>query len=251
MFQRLDPFVEAEVRPIIVLDNVPWAFAKPSVDPTASYGNDMGPQNLTQYTIFLHTLLRGIVQRYGSDLARNFWFRVGTEPDTQPGHWNDTVSAYVSLYTAAATAVRAEVPGALVGPANFAADGPSRAESWETVVEPIVQGIVATGAPIDFLAMSCYGRAMMCHKSNTLVVQERSEQLHRQSPSPSPIDRDCEYSPQFAATCGDRLRGLLQLMPTQTGGHVRQADLPLQVMEYGLQENEKGIVNSQPGARVC
>ena len=151
LFSRLDPFVRNGIRPIIVLDNVPWAFAASNASRSVGYGNNMGPQNVTEYAEFVQTLLQGMVSRYGMPMAQTFWFRVGTEPDTQPNHWNDTNAKFVEMYVAVASVVSAVIPGAMVGPANFAADGPIRAESWRRVVVPIVEGIVARGARIDYL----------------------------------------------------------------------------------------------------
>ena len=49
LFERLDPFVNNSIHPVIVLDNVPWAFAPPGVNTSAAtYGQNMGPQNVTE-----------------------------------------------------------------------------------------------------------------------------------------------------------------------------------------------------------
>ena len=230
VFRRLDPFVNNSIAPIIVLDNVPFAFAAPgaAMRPTGFYGNNKAPQNTTEYGDFIRALLAGIVQRYG-DAANSFWFRVGTEPDTQPGHWNDTNARFVAMYAAVAEAVAEVVPGAKIGPGNFAADGPSRAESWSRVVVPIVQGIVASEARISYLAMSSYGRAVFCREWSTRRLGLG-------------VDRNCEYSQQFSAETAQRLASLRALLPAGTQG------LPLQVMEYGDQQNRLGNVDSQPGA---
>jgi hypothetical protein len=129
VFSRLDPFVNNSIAPIIVLDNVPWAFAPPATanaapnsesetkaykDRTTTYGNTMGPENVTEYGGFVSTLLKGIVGNYGIEVASKFWFRVSTEPNTQPGHWNDTTAKWVDMYVAVAEAVRKEIPGAKV-----------------------------------------------------------------------------------------------------------------------------------------
>ena len=55
--------------------------------------------------------------------------RVGTEPDTQPAHWNDTNAKYAAMYVAVAHALEETLPRAKLGPGNFASDGPTRAES--------------------------------------------------------------------------------------------------------------------------
>ena len=56
------------------------------------------------------------------------------------------------------------------------------------------------------------------------------------------VDRNCEYSEQYYASTASRLASLLPLLPPERRG------LPLQVMEYGLQENSLGVVDCDPGA---
>ena len=233
VFSRLDPFVRNGIQPIIVLDNVPWAFAASNESRSIGYGSNMGPQNVTEYKGFVQTLLHGMVTRYGLHVAQTFWFRVGTEPDTQPKHWNDTNAKFVEMYVAVATVVAAVIPGAMVGPANFAADGPTRAESWRSVVVPIVKGIVASGARIDYLAMSSYGRATMCHEwKGRKGGEERGERevsIHLGGgpglnlPPPQPrVDPKCAYSMAEMAETAERLTSLLPLLPAAARG------LPLQ-----------------------
>ena len=113
VYSRLDSFVRNMVQPIVVLDNVPWAFAAPGAwkaQQPVGYGNNMAPENVTEYKGFVRTLLQGLVRRYGLSAVRSFAFRVGTEPDTQPAHWNDTNANFVSMYAAVAEAVDDVVP---------------------------------------------------------------------------------------------------------------------------------------------
>ena len=242
VFSRLDPFVRNGVKPIVVLDNVPWAFAASNMSRSVGYGNNMGPQNVSEYKKFVKTLLEGMVARYGLHVAQTFWFRVGTEPDTQPAHWNDTNARFVEMYIAVATVVAAVLPEAMVGPANFAADGPTRAESWGGVVVPIVKGIVASGTRIDYLAMSSYGRATMCHEWKGQV--ERTEQGGPKTSIPiggpgtelpqprPPVDPDCEYSVQSSAEAAERLASLLPLLPAAERGLPLQACMLLLYCMY-------------------
>lgn len=84
LWSRLDPWVNASglVHPILVLDNVPWAFCDPttctsagSLSPGATYGMDYGPHNVTEYKLWIESLLRGMKARYGEQRASEFWFR--------------------------------------------------------------------------------------------------------------------------------------------------------------------------------
>jgi hypothetical protein len=204
----------------------------------------MGPTNVTEYGEFIRTLVRGIVARYGiATVESTFAFRVGTEPNTQPGHWNDTAAKYIDMYIAVAAVIVAEVPGSRVGPANFAADGPTRQPDWDNVIMPIARGIAGANARVDFLAMSCYGRASMCRKPKPPGADsEMARTVSAETPAPTRwVDHTCEYAPAFASECAMRLRSV-QAVDAGWG------KLPLRTMEYGDQQNSLGIVDSEPGA---
>ena len=97
----------------------------------------------------MRELLAGIRARYTDDVASTFWFRVGTEPDTQPGHWNDTNSKYIDMYVAVAAALEATLPQAKLGPGHYASDGPTRADSWNKQ-SSMARGIVLPVPSIFF-----------------------------------------------------------------------------------------------------
>ena len=180
-----------------------------------SYGMNYGPDNVPEYGRWIETLLRAMVSRYGHGRASDFWFRVGTEPNTRPGHWADTNAKYVSEYIAVAGAVEKVLPRAKVGLANMGADG----GNWDEVVMPMARAIATSGVRVDFIAMSCYGRG-----------------THGR------------YDIGTAELCGMRLNSLRRL------GGKRWATLPAQSMEYGLQDNALSVVDSDPGvfgASLC
>lgn len=217
LWSRLDPWVNNSglAHPILVLDNVPFAFCNParcsasgSKTPGARYGMDYGPDNVTEYAEWIETLLSAMIARYGESRASDFWFRVGTEPNTRPGHWNDTNQKYVDEYVAVARAVDTVLPKAWVGLANMGADG----SHWDDDVTPMAKGIVSRGARVDFIAMSCYGRGT-----------------------------GGRYTIGTAARCSERLKSMRAL------GGAAWATLPAQAMEYGLQANALNLVDDDPG----
>ena len=227
LWARLDPWVNASganiKHPILVLDNVPYAFCDPakcnangSFTPGALYGMDFGPHNVTEYGEWIETLLRAMSARYGESRASEFWFRVATEPNTRPGHWNDTSAKYVAEYAAVAAAVERALPRAKVGLANMGADG----SHWIDDVTPMGQGVAESGARVDFIAMSCYGRGT--HGT----YRKRGE---------------TRYDVGTAAFCASRLASMRAL-----GGDA-WASVPAQTMEYGLQQNSLDIVDDDPG----
>ena len=225
-WSRLDPWVNSSgiAHPILVLDNVPYAFCDPakcnangSLTPGSRYGMDFGPRNVTEYGDWIATLLHGMIARYGETRASSFWFRVATEPNTRPGHWNDTNQKYADEYAAVAAAVVRVLPNAKVGLANMGADGSS---SWDDDVVPMAHAIAASGARVDFIAMSCYGRA-----------SSGAYQQHNYT----------RYNIATAALCASRLQGMRSI-----GGDA-WAHLPTQAMEYGLQQNLLDLVDDDPG----
>jgi hypothetical protein len=253
VWARLDPFVNNSIAPVIVLDNVPYCFCQEphcnvSVQShSTGYGNSMGPSNVTEYGSFIRTLLRGLVKRYGVQKTNSFWFRVGTEPNTQPAHWNDTNAKFIDMYVEVAKAVTAEVPSATLGPSNFASDGMGRTDHrWSSVVVPIMKGIITAGARVDFLAMSCYGRAILCHEPKTTASTGGDfGATTAKTPTDGAVDKNdtaCEYSAQFASHCAERLSSLRGLLP------VTARAIPIQSMEYGTQENSLKIRDYEPGA---
>ena len=171
---------------------------------------DHGPFHVQEFAQWIATLIRAMVTRFGEERASSFWFRVATEPNTRPGHWNDSNTKYVDEYAAVSRTVKSILPRALVGLANMGADG----SSWETRVMPMAQGIVNSSAPVDFIAMSCYGRG-----------------THHMKPP---------YGIASAVLCAERLERMRKL------GGARWAKLPAQSMEYGLQQNALGIVDESP-----
>merc|ERR1712166_186648 len=256
VFERLDPFVSNHIHPVIVLDNVPWAFVKGRTG-SAKYGQNMGPDSVTEYYSFITELLHGLVERYTLPKVETFWFRVGTEPNTQPNHWNDTVTKFVDMYIAVAKAIAEIAPGAKLGPANFAADGDARQQNWDDIVVPMVSRIVAAKAKVDYIAMSSYGRASRCSPMDPISSAEDTEveEWDRRAAAEGVArietggrhlageqdSKFCEYSWQFSDLTASRLLSLQAMLPNAS-------NIPMQVMEYGDQANKRRIIDSQPGS---
>lgn len=143
------------ITPVIVLDNVPWALAG-GTDGASTYGCNMPPRDFDEYTAFIAGVVGWIADRFGADAASSWLWRVGTEPNTQPGHWNSTADAFVKTYIAAAAGVHSVLPSARVGLPNFeslSGDGATTVP----FVEDILRGLNASQAPVAFVASSFYG----------------------------------------------------------------------------------------------
>lgn len=141
------------------------------------------------------------------------------------------------MYVAVSDAVTAIVPNAKLGPANFAADGPDRTTSWTNVIVPIVKGITAARARVDFMAMSSYGRAIGCAEPG--FGPNRDHVAATVALGSTDV---CEYSWESAGLTAARLASVHAMLPDEGAG------IPMEVMEYGDQQNKRGNVDSEPGA---
>ena len=223
LFDRLDALVlGARSALVVVLDNVPYALARGG-GAVSRYGQVLGPADDAEYGAFVSTLVAAVVARFGAAEVGRWQWRIGTEPNTRPGHWNDSVPAYLAMYAAAASAVRSVLPAAQIGPGNWCpfAPGVGCEGTAETIVFPIVDGLVAQGSPVDFLSSSHYGAY--------------------KRPAPGG-DADAGYDPVWAA------RNALDLVGLQRR-HAVLARVPLSFMEFGcLANGPEGGINNEPGA---
>ena len=87
LFDRLDGLVNNSIAPLVVLDNVDYAFVA-NKSSQGVYGQNMAPDNSSFYANgFLRPMMRQLAARYG-DRVKTWSFRVGTEPNTYPGPSN-------------------------------------------------------------------------------------------------------------------------------------------------------------------
>ena len=215
LFARLDNIVANGIHPLVVLDNVPYAFVR---QPTrGTFGQTRGPDNVTEYASFISLLVEQLVGRYGQQVG-GWCFRVGTEPNNPTGHWNDTVEKYVEMYAAIARAVAGALHQApCIGPGNFnpftkRLRNPDKLNA--TVA--IAAGLAAAGSPISFFAESFYGMA-------------------RGSPSLT-----SGYDPLLATEAVEDLLALRTI--------AGKRNATLQLMEFGTLQNAHGRSSPEPGA---
>ena len=168
-----------------------------------------------------------LVARYGLlTVLKNFTFRVGTEPNTSPGHWDDGVEKYVDMYVAVEAAIQSVLEGrGRVGPGNFCpfyepGRGCNRTNGGlGTTVVPIVQGIVAR-SNLSFISGSFYGGASGCGKPG----------------------KTCGYDPSLADLASQGLRYIRKVAGP------RFSEVPLTFMEFGTLGNAHGRISPEPGA---
>jgi hypothetical protein len=210
---RIDPVLANGMRPLIVLDNVPYAFV--SHPRIGVYGQIMGPDDPREYGRFIEALCRQLVMLYGFEEANQWQFRVLTEPN-EPGHWGDTDAKYVAMYDYVVAAVKTVLPGATIGPGNFATESTTVRDKAKTLLTEIVHDFnPATqgyGASVDYLSVSAYGT----YSKGT-------------------------YEPATWANDLEFLESLRSISPSLAG-------IPLQVLEFGMYENERDQLTDEPGA---
>lgn len=146
--------------PWIVLDNVP---AKMSENPTKNrYGNTEPPADYDLWSSYVRQFVQSLVDEFGRDEVAKWRFRVGTEPDLNPGHWTGTKQQYLKHYDYTVAAVQSVLPDADVGPGNVVAPMKGRKrKSWApAIINHCASGTNhvsgQTGTPLGFFGSSYY-----------------------------------------------------------------------------------------------
>jgi xylan 1,4-beta-xylosidase len=146
--------------PWIVLDNVPAAM---SDDPVKNkYGNTLPPVDFKVWSSYVRQLVQTLVEEFGRAEVRQWRFRVGTEPDLKPGHWNGTKEEYFEHYDHTVKAVLDVLPDAEIAPGNII--DPIKKRKWKSwgldIIDHCATGTnYATGGigtPMKFFASSYY-----------------------------------------------------------------------------------------------
>lgn len=143
----LDALAPTGLRPVLELSFVPRALARdPSREVTAA-GVSSPPKDWDRWAALVGDLIRHLRARVGDAELRRWAVEVWNEPDLEC-FWTGTREEYLRMYDVTARAVRAACPGLPVG-------GPATAATrW---IEPFLDHVDASGAPLDFLSTHVYG----------------------------------------------------------------------------------------------
>ncbi|NUP99993.1 MAG: hypothetical protein HUU35_09075 [Armatimonadetes bacterium] len=117
LIAQLKTLLEAGFTPWIVLDNVPYAMSDPPQENT--YGNTAPPADEQVWHRYVTAAVNALVEAFGRETVAGWWFRVGTEPDLQPGHWAGTKEQWLRHYDFTVDAVTRVLPEARIGPGNI------------------------------------------------------------------------------------------------------------------------------------
>ena len=146
----LQGILDAGYKPRIVLDNVPLALSGDVA--MNKYGNTSPPQNYALWETFVEKGLRSMVDTFGLKAVASWRFRVGTEPDLDPGHWSGTPAEYKHHYIRTVAAVQRVIPEPDIGPGNIL---DTKHGKWGV---ELVDYIAQNKLPMTFFSSSWYGR---------------------------------------------------------------------------------------------
>ena len=109
--------LEAGFSPWLVLDKVPVAMS-PGRE-MRQYGNAYPPDDYDLYHDYVGQLVSALVEAFGYPAVSQWRFRVATEPDLKPGHWDASREEFFKLYDYVVDAVTRVIPDADIGPGNI------------------------------------------------------------------------------------------------------------------------------------
>ena len=162
-----DAYKAAGVRPMVELGFMPEALASGAPPYQVHYPGrttagsvQSPPKDYRKWEELVRRLTAHLVERYGRDEVRRWYFEVWNEPDID--YWHGTPEEYWKLYDYAVAGVRAALPGAKVG--GPASTGPGNAHAYgflDGFLGHVEAGrSAATGGvvPLDFISFHAKGQ---------------------------------------------------------------------------------------------
>ena len=111
------------------------------------------PKDYVKWQELARVVTAHLVQRYGAETVRGWYFEVWNEPDID--YWHGTPEQYWELYDRAVAGVRAALPGAKVG--GPATTGPGEAKAYK-FLDDFLTHVTAAKVPLDFISFHAKGR---------------------------------------------------------------------------------------------
>ncbi len=195
-------FMSTGFKPRIVLSKVPWEMV---ADKTVNtYGNTSPPDDYNHWRQYVNAFLTTLVSEFGMDEVKTWRFRVSTEPNYTPNHWNGTKEDYFKHYDITVDEVLKVIPDAIIGPGNMLTE--SVATYTTELIDHCATGTnYATGAmgtKMDFFSISYYEK----------------------------IDKNTVALPQIIEPYRNKLNSYSQF-----------SDIPLDIQEFGMLRDENGV----------
>jgi len=111
------------------------------------------PKDYAKWQELVRVVTAHLVQRYGAQTVKGWYFEVWNEPDID--YWHGTPEQYWKLYDTAVAGVRAALPGAKVG--GPAGTGPGGAKAYK-FLDDFLTHVTAAKVPLDFISFHAKGR---------------------------------------------------------------------------------------------
>ncbi len=111
------------------------------------------PKDYAKWQELARVVTAHLVQRYGAETVRGWYFEVWNEPDID--YWHGTPEQYWKLYDTAVAGVRAALPGAKVG--GPASTGPGGPKAYK-FLDDFLGHVTAAKVPLDFISFHAKGR---------------------------------------------------------------------------------------------
>ncbi|UMB54115.1 hypothetical protein MKD41_01235 [Lutibacter sp. A64] len=194
-------FMQTGFKPRIVLDNVPWEMN--AVQEINKYGNTNPPDDYDIWRQYVNAYVQVLVDEFGMNEVKTWRFRIATEPNYAPEHWNGTKEDFFKHYDITVDEVLKVIPEAIVGPGNLLSEGV--ATFTTELIDHCATGTnYATGeigTKMDFFCISYYEKI----DQNTIKLPETIEPYR-----------------------------------TKLNSYSQFSDIPLDIQEFGVLRDENG-----------
>jgi xylan 1,4-beta-xylosidase len=155
-----DSLLRIGVKPIVEISFMPSALACGTNTVFWWRANVTPPRNFEEWSKLVRALVEHLVQRYGRDEVKTWYFEVWNEPN-HPAFYTTKIADYYALYDATVSAVKAV-------DASFRVGGPATAANgW---VPELIAHCHKNGVPLDFISTHTYGVRGALDESGTKVL---------------------------------------------------------------------------------
>lgn len=130
---------------------------------TTAGGVQAPPKDYAKWQELVRVVTAHLVQRYGADTVRGWYFEVWNEPDID--YWHGTPEQYWELYDRAVAGVRAALPEAKVGGPATTGPGSDKAAVF---LDGFLTHVSTAKVPLDFISFHAKGRPTI--QNNEVVM---------------------------------------------------------------------------------